>query len=263
VIGWKSVMRATSDVAAMGGEPRCFLLSLALPSNLAAGWLDQFLTGMTRAAKKLGCVLAGGDTTRADKILINVTVIGEVPNGSALLRSGAKPGDLIFATGRLGEAELGLRLARNARRLGKGGRGELLKKHLFPEARIALGQWLGKAVKASAAMDLSDGLSLDLHRLCAASGVGAEIRADQLPIASSKFAKAFNASQRLEAALHGGDDYELLFCVPPKHCGRIPSSKFGVTLTQIGEIVSSRKISLAERDGKKTTLLPRGWDPFR
>lgn len=262
-IGWKSVMRATSDIAAMGAEPRCLLLSLALPAKLATSWLDRFLRGLGRASAKLRCPLAGGDTTRADKVLINLTVLGEVPRGTALLRSGAKPGDLIYVSGRLGEAELGLQLARKARRSGKRPDRELVKKHLFPEARIALGRWLSAKAGASAAMDLSDGLSLDLQRLCTSSGVGAKIRSERLPTASSEFEKLFNESKRLEAALHGGDDYELLFCVPAEAASRIPRCVCGVNVAEIGEITRRKEITLVDSSGRKSALRTTGWDPFR
>lgn len=261
-IGWKSLMRAASDIAAMGGAPRCFLLSLALPSQLSGTWLDQFLRGVIQASASLGCPLAGGDTTEAGRVLVNVTVVGEVPRGRALLRSRAKPGDLIYVTGRLGEAELGLRLARKLRRSGKRADDKLLLKHLFPEARTRLGHWLGKTIGASAALDLSDGLSLDLHRLCAASKVGAVIHSEKLPTASPEFLQAFSDSECRDAALYGGDDYELLFCVPGKYRGRIPSSKTGIKLKQIGEITDSPRVSIISSNGKRIELLPRGWDPF-
>src|SRR6266404_5775662 len=105
-VGWKCLARAVSDIAAMGGQPRCFLLSLALPQAYTGPWLDKFLRGLRRAARKYCCFLAGGDTARRKEILINVTVVGEVREGQAVLRSGAKPGDVIFVSGRLGEAEL-------------------------------------------------------------------------------------------------------------------------------------------------------------
>src|SRR5262249_187862 len=146
------------------------------------------------------------------------------PRSRALLRSGARPGDLLYVSGHLGEAELGLKLAKRLRRSGQPAENQLLEKHLFPEARIALGQWLLQAAKVSAAMDLSDGLSSDLHRLCQASGVGAVVHAEELPGPSSRY-RAFSAWEHSDAALHGGDDYELLFCVPAKYHDRIPSSK--------------------------------------
>jgi len=262
-VGWKCLMRAASDIAAMGAVPCCFLCGLALPTRLSDKWLDQFLRGMRRASAKLHCPLAGGDTTHAARLLVNVTIVGEVPRGKALLRSGARPGDLLYVSGRLGEAELGLRMAKKLRRSGRHEHEELLKKHLFPQARIALGSWLRSTAKASAAMDLSDGLCLDLHRLCAASGVGAVIHAEKLPTASSRFTEAFRKVQRAEAALYGGDDYELLFCVPRRLQSRIPDAKTGVKLTQIGEITTSRQVSLITNDGKREKLQPSGWDPFR
>src|SRR5882762_9235906 len=142
-VGWKCLARAISDVAAMGGTPRCFLLSLALAESHTGRWLDLFLGGLGRASRKFQCVLAGGDTTRRNEILINVTVVGEVRAGSAVLRSGARVDDILYVSGRLGEAELGLRIMQQ----GEGAaskKNTLIKKHLYPAPRLALGQWLVK-----------------------------------------------------------------------------------------------------------------------
>ncbi len=165
-VGWKCLARAVSDVAAMGGMPRCFLLSLALPKSHTGPWLDLFLRGLRRASRKLQCVLAGGDTTRRQEILINVTVAGEVCSGHAVLRSGARASDVLYVSGRLGEAELGLQLLRQYRRI-VSEKNPLIRKHLYPEPRVALGEWLAKRGLATAMMDLSDGLSSELPRLCA------------------------------------------------------------------------------------------------
>src|SRR5206468_11461903 len=127
--------------AAMGGVPRCFLLSLALPDSHTGRWLDEFLAGLRRASRKFGCVLAGGDTTRRREIFMNVTVVGDVPTGRAVVRSGAGPGELIYVSGRVGEAELGLAVLRQSRRRGNP-KNLLTKKHLYPEPRLALGQWV-------------------------------------------------------------------------------------------------------------------------
>lgn len=116
-IGWKCLARALSDIAAMGGAPRCFLLSLALPASHTGAWLDEFLGGLRRASRKFACVLAGGDTTRRKEILINVTVVGEIRSARAVLRSGARPGDTIFVSGRLGEAEMGLRILKESKKI--------------------------------------------------------------------------------------------------------------------------------------------------
>jgi thiamine-monophosphate kinase len=260
-VGWKCLARAASDIAAMGGQPRCFLLSLALPSALAVSWLKEFLSGLRRAARKFNCALAGGDTTRHSKVLINITVVGEVRSEYALLRSGAKPGDILYVSGRLGEAELGLHALRRWRQVSSNN--PILRKHLYPEPRISLGRWLAENRIATAMMDLSDGLSTDLPRLCKASGVGARIHATQLPAARVPKWNSATGIDALSLALNGGDDYELLFAVSPPKVRQMPSSYRGVALTAIGEITSGRSMTLVDRQGTETALKPQGWDPFR
>ncbi|MDP9339081.1 MAG: thiamine-phosphate kinase [Acidobacteriota bacterium] len=254
-VGWKCLARAVSDVAAMGGVPRCFLLSLALPEELAGPWLDGFLGGLKRAAGRFGCVLAGGDSTERRDVLINVTVVGEVASGRALLRSGARAGDIIFVSGQLGEAESGLRLLRGAKLVSL--RDKRLRKHLYPEPRLALGRWLSEERVASAAIDLSDGLSSDLRRLCMASGVGVVVDVGKLPAVRA------DEADGVELALHGGDDYELLFTVAKKNARRVPRSIGGTTLTAIGEMTRGREVMVVDEDGKKKILKASGWDPFR
>lgn len=256
-VGWKALARATSDIAAMGGIPRCFLLSLALPPKLTGRWLTEFLGGVRRASRKFDSVLAGGDTTRSEEILINITVVGEVKRGLALVRSGARTGDGIFVSGTLGEAEMGLRQLRKKKGLGRATNAALLK-HLYPEPRLALGQWLAGNRLATTMMDLSDGLSTDLPRLCKASGVGARIDANSLPV--SLLAKSADAQ---ELALDGGDDYELLFTVSASNAGRIPRNFRGLRITRIGEITQKRSILLESATGKAQRLRSGGWDPFR
>ena len=257
-IGWKCLARAVSDVAAMGGTPRCFLLSLALPAAFTGAWLDAFLTGLRRAQRRLGCVLAGGDTTKSNRVLIQVTVIGEVRTGRAVLRSGAKPGDLIYVSGRLGEAESGFRRLLAQKRVLPSD--PALRKHLYPEPRLRLGSWLAENRLATAMMDLSDGLSTDLGRLCAASRVGARIQATRLPL---PFGPAGSQKATLSRALHGGDDYELLFTVSPARRNRIPGTFGGVKLTQIGEITRQRKLQLVDATASMRALTSGGWDAFR
>lgn len=262
VVGWKCLARAVSDVAAMGGVPRCFLLSLALPQSHTRRWLDEFLGGLRRAARKFECVLAGGDTTRRREILINVTVVGEVRTGYAVLRSGARAGDILCVSGRLGEAELGLRVLRNSKGRVKTGN-PLTKKHLYPEPRLALGQWLANHRLASAMMDLSDGLSSDLPRLCAASGVGARVESAKLPAVQLSAANRRRGVDPLQLALHGGDDYELLFTVQPHKARMLPRSFRGVALTPIGKITEKPELMLLQENGRERQLVAGGWDPFR
>ena len=260
-VGWKCLARAVSDIAAMGGEPRCFLLSLALPETHSGRWLDEFLSGLRRVARKFKCPLAGGDTTCRDEILMNVTVVGEVRSGRALLRSGARPGDIIYVSGRLGEAELGLRRLRSMRRIAKGD--ARLTKHLYPEPRISLGRWLSHYGMATSMMDLSDGLSTDLTRLSTASGVGARLEASRIPAVRVPKRSGPQNVDALDLALNGGDDYELLFTVRPSKTNRVPRAFQGVTLTAVGEITRDQTLKLLRRDGRELPLPASGWDPFR
>jgi thiamine-monophosphate kinase len=261
-VGWKCLARAVSDIAAMGGEPRCFLLSLALPKSRTEKWLASFLEGLRDASYALNCPMAGGDTTQREQVLINVTVIGECRRNRAILRSGARPGNAIFVTGRLGEAEYGLRLIRSGdKRLTM--RDRRLRKHLYPEPRLEVGAFLARRRLATAMMDLSDGLSSDLPRLCAASRVGARIELERLPcvrIARRDSSKKFDA---LQIALDGGDDYELLFTVAKKNVAQIPRAIGRAPLTQIGEITSQKEVVLIDENGLAHPLKNKGWDPFR
>jgi thiamine-monophosphate kinase len=269
-VGYKSLVRAASDLVAMGATPQYFLMTLAtVPRNGA--WLDGFLAGMARAARSLGMRLIGGDTTRSRAISISITVIGEVARGHAITRSGARPGDLIYVTGRLGGAQLGLDLIRR-KSTGMGAiliraSDKLLRPHLDPRIRVQLGQWLAKNRIPSAMMDISDGLSTDLPRLCAASRVGARVEASRIPriqippnVARKLRGRELNP---LDMALHGGDDYELLLAVPPGRAKALRRAPEFSALTQIGRITSGRKILLVAEDGSTSPLESRGWDPFR
>src|SRR5216684_1765511 len=226
-VGWKCLARALSDVAAMGGVQRFFLLSLAMPESHTGRWLDAFLGGLRRASRKFDCTLAGGDTTRQRKILINVTVVGEIRKARAVLRSGARAGDIIYVTGRLGEAELGLRILRSSRSPVRPSN-PFLKKHLYPEPRLALGQWLAQKGLATAMMDLSDGLSSDLPRLCAASAVGALLERGKIPRVRIPNVALKRGLDPMQLALHGGDDYELLFTIPPQKATLLQKTFRGV-----------------------------------
>jgi thiamine-monophosphate kinase len=271
-IGYKALARATSDLAAMGAVPRFFMLSLALPASRTGAWLDGLIKGIARAAREFGMMLIGGDTSQNPTVIMNLTVGGDAADGHTLTRSGARPGDGIYVSGTLGAAQLGLELVlrglhRNARSK------RLLDQHLRPKIHIELGRWLagerrGRPI-ASAATDTSDGLSTDLTHICQSSGVNARIYATQIPVV-----KVPKDLQRLgldsfDLALHGGEDYQLLFTVPAAYELRIPKIFRGTQITKIGEILrakSSRnkgRIELVDAERKKTLLKPSGWDSFR
>jgi thiamine-monophosphate kinase len=269
-VGYKSLARAASDIAAMGGAPRAFLLTLALPESLTGRWLDEFLAGMKRASRALGAQLIGGDTTKSPQVFINITVLGEAARGRVLLRSGARPGDLIYVSRCLGRAQLGLELLRRgfAKHAGRDPASrDALQQHLYPAIRVELGAWLAKRRIASAMMDLSDGLSTDLPRLCRASGVGARIDAWNIPCAEipERAARKLNgiAANPLQLALDGGEDYELLFTVPRRNVAKLRDAPGFSRLTAIGKITRERKILLADSEGRKQPLKSGGWDPFR
>jgi thiamine-monophosphate kinase len=234
-VGWKALARGLSDIAAMGGSPRFCLVSLALPRGLGDGWVDGFYHGLLRLARRERTPLVGGDLGCSRRVVCDIVVCGAVPRGQALRRDGARPGDLIYVSGALGGSALGL-----ARKMGKSWR-----RHLAPEPRLSLGRQL-RRWGATASMDLSDGLSLDLHRLCLASGLQAELSAPPVFPGAS-----------LAQALHGGEDYELLFTAPG---ARVPAAFQGIGLTPIG-IMQKGRAGAVRMDGRP--LAPRGWDHFR
>jgi thiamine-monophosphate kinase len=261
-VGYKALARATSDIAAMGARPRYFFLTLGLPESCSGRWFDRFTRGMARAAREFGLVLAGGDTTKYPDVIITLTIVGELKRGRAILRSGARPGDLLCVSGRLGEAELGLRLilrdAHNQKRWPR-----LVKKHVHPLPRLALGEWLASHRLATSMVDTSDGLSTDLGHLCSASGVGARVMAEKIPVVRVPAGLGGLKLRPLDLALHGGEDYELLFTVPKKLAGRLRCEVADLPLTIIGEITREKRMVLVGSDGKERPLLPLGWDPFR
>lgn len=236
-VGCKALARGLSDIAAMGGVPRFCLVSLAFPGD--GKWMDGFYNGLLSLAREHKTALAGGDLSRSDRIVCDVVVCGSAPTGTALRRSGARPGDAIYVTGALGGSAFGLATKK----------GKAWKRHLRPEPRLAVGKALRTKYRASACMDLSDGLSTDLHRLCRESGVGAELDGD-LPV--------FPGAS-IEQALHGGEDYELLFTVPAKV--RIPEAIQSVPVTRIGRIARDRQRRI--RIGGGFLLQPLGFDHFR
>ena len=262
--GYKALARATSDVAAMGARARFFFVTVGLPEALSGRWLNAFLRGMTRAARQFGLVLAGGDTTRYPTLVASFTVLGECGRGRAVLRSGASPGDLICVSGRLGEAELGWRLMQRPPSRQKGiGLAKSLDKHLRPQPRLEVGEWLAKRQLATAMIDTSDGISTDLNHICKAGRVGAVVWAAKLPAVTIPPGLRKPGSEALDLALNGGEDYELLFTIARKNASRLPRAIAGIPLTVIGEITRPTKILLMDSKGRSRLLRPRGWEPFR
>jgi thiamine-monophosphate kinase len=275
-IGHRALARGLSDLAAMGARPVAAFLSLGVPRELAGDWLTRFLDGFLSLAARYKTPLAGGDLAESPLPVADIVLTGAVPRGKALLRSGARPGDLIYVTGTLGGSSAGLAQLKQLTQHRKPPRAksrpgaqlqppripvalqESLAPHLYPEPRIAQGLFLLRHSKATAAMDLSDGISTDLAHLCAASGVAAEIDAALLPINS-----AATPSASLAQALHGGEDYELLFTAPPS--ARVPRRIAGVSVTRIGRILRARTarppVTILTSSGSQP-LAPRGWQHF-
>jgi len=254
-VGHRCLTRGLSDIAAMGGIPVAAFLSLALPQNLPQAWVDQFVRGLLKLADKFNVSLAGGDTAQSPGgVLADIVVIGSVAKGKAIRRSGARAGDRVYVTGSLGGAAATLKLLFSGRKL----RPTDFPRHFHPTPRIEVGQFLLQKDLASAMIDLSDGLSTDLGHICEESGVGAEINAPAIPCASiGKPAREVE----LQYALHGGDDYELLFTARPGK--RIPARIAGIPITQIGHITRDKHVVLVNQEGVVSELPPKGWEHFR
>ena len=264
-VGHRCLTRGLSDIAAMGGQPLAAFLSLALPSDLDQSWADEFLKGLLALARRHKVPLAGGDIAQSPEgVLADITVLGSVPKGRAVLRSSARPGDLVYVTGSLGASAAviealyaGLQLHRpDAPRLSRSDKVGTLDAHFYPQPQIAVGLYLRENRLATAMIDISDGLSTDLSHICEESRVGAVIDEAAIPLA-----KLTSPQVKLRHALHGGDDYQLLFTTRAKV--RIPKRIVGVAITRIGEITRARKLIIQSADGSTRDLRPEGWQHFK
>ncbi len=273
-VGHRTLARGLSDLAAMGARPVAAFLSLALPKDVAADptWLHGFLDGLLNLAARAKVTLAGGDTSQAPgaEILADIVLLGAVPTGRALRRSGARAGDRLFCTGILGGAAAELRLLQNdlvpsAKRSNPQTKFPTENPHpqLFPEPRLRPGLALVRRGLATAAMDLSDGLSTDLRHLAEASNLAAEIYLPDLPL--HPLAVALGPETAFDLALNGGEDYELLFAADPGK--RIPSTLAGVHLTEIGHFTKQApgqpRVTAIAADGTRIALQPGGWEHLR
>jgi thiamine-monophosphate kinase len=245
-----------SDLAAMGAAPIGYLLALARPRAIEDDWLAAFCAGLADDNAAFGVSLLGGDTvSTSGPVTLSLTAIGEVPQGTALLRSGARSGDDIWVSGTLGEAALGLAVLQDALDVAAPVRARLVERYRLPRPRLALGQALRGL--AHAAIDISDGLLADLGHVAEASEVGAEIRADLLPLAA-------DLPGARDAALSGGDDYELLFTAPPPRRRAIEHlpQKLDLPLTRIGALQADPGIRVIDATGAELHLERTGWQHF-
>ncbi len=272
--GHRCLARGLSDLAAMGASPLAAFLSLAVPPELmrARGrakksWLNRFLDGLLALATENGAPLAGGDTAQSptSSVMADIVLLGQTPRGRALLRAGAKAGDRIYVTGMLGGAAAELLALEHGQKLRL--RQPVEHPQLFPQPRLAVGQRLLRGRLAAAAIDISDGLSTDLDHLCEESGLAAVIEAAALPVhpLAAMAAKQGWASSALSLALHGGEDYELLFTAPATV--KVPRSIAGVPVRRIGEMQKAARkrprMQLRHEDGQVEALAPGGWEHFR
>ena len=273
LLGHKALAVSLSDIAAMGARPRWSLISIGVPNDVwQTDFTDRFYSGLFELANRYGVQLIGGDTSRTEeKIVIDSIVIGECSANYAVKRSGANVGDQVFVTGALGGAAAGLRLVERGAHLAEQNLHEedsqkldhVLLRHLRPEPRVGWGIVLGEERLATSMIDISDGLSSDLNHVCAASGVGAVIDSALLPIDIQVTELCGRrALDPLQLALHGGEDFELLFTVKPGDVGRLPRKVDGTEITQIGEIrILNEGVQI--REGARVwELNPGGWKHF-
>jgi len=254
-VGYKSLAVNLSDLAAMGAEPAWATLALTLPTA-DTSWLTGFAQGFFDLASEHDVQLVGGDTTRGP-LSITVQVMGFVPQGQALLRSGAKPGDGVFFTGTVGDAGLGLRLYQQQLDASNEATAKLIQRLEFPTPRISTG--LALRGYASSAIDVSDGLAADLAHVLTASSVGADIQIDQLPLSAAY--RSLASADDWQAAVSAGDDYELCFTLP---VGQEAASLAGLgcDCTRIGEISASPGLRWRDANDRQLTLSNTGFDHF-
>lgn len=282
-IGHRALARSLSDVAAMGGVPRFALISLAIPRGTRTEWLNELLRGVFELAARFRVAIVGGDTSIVPgRAALDAIIVGEIPKGRAIRRSGARPGDLIYVSGVLGYSALGFEILRSGGRTKPSPQSArrrdrrtadvdqaALEAHLYPKPRLALGRFLREKRLSTALIDVSDGLSSDLARLCEASGTGAVLWASAIPAPEtagrSQEGQDNPRSQgrRLDLALHGGEDYELLFTVRPDRAAKLPGKVGRVPLHRIGEVRGEAGVRIVDSHGKEASLKPRGWDHFK
>jgi thiamine-monophosphate kinase len=273
LLGHKALAVSLSDIAAMGARPRWTLISIGVPDDVwQTEFVNQFYEGLAGIASSYDVRLIGGDTSRTtEQIVIDSIVLGECNAGQAVKRAGAQPGDYIFVTGSLGGAAAGLRLIERGAHLAEQKLDDddsqkidhVLLRQLRPEPRVGWGMVLGEERLATSMIDISDGLSSDLNHLCKAGGVGALIESSLLPIDHQVVELCGRrALDPLQLALHGGEDFELLFTVKPGDVARLPRRVDGVEIRRIGEVrIQSEGVRISE-GSRIWDLNPGGWKHF-
>ena len=267
-LGRRAAAVNLSDIAAMGGTPTYALISLGLPVNFPVSSFEKLFEGIKDQLADFSTLIVGGNLARSgNKLILDITLLGEAPAGSYLTRSGAKVGDRIFISGKIGMSGAGLHLLNEYGKTSPPGFENLIDKHLLPFPEIALGKKIAGSNLATAMIDISDGFVSDLNHICEMSQVGAEIHQEKLP-----FPKAFGEFEKLtgkkylEFALHAGEDYELLFTVKqevPIHILEKISRETKTAITEVGRITPKDKgLSLIKTNQQKMKLQPEGWDHF-
>ncbi|MCP2604949.1 thiamine-phosphate kinase [Candidatus Aminicenantes bacterium AH-873-B07] len=257
-LGRKSLAVNLSDLAAMGAKPRFALLGLCISSKINEKWIDEFLAGFKSICEEFNVYLIGGDISSSSKIFISVTLIGE--GDKVLERKGAKPGEMIFVSGFLGQASYGLNLLKKNINLGKNKKYDFfIKSFLDPKPKVKLGEILNLKGIATSMIDISDGLSVDLFNLCEASNVGAKIYQNKLPVSGELLSESLKNEEKYNFILHGGEDYELLFTVSSSKVKEI--NKLNEKITCIGHITEKdRGIKIVNFEGEEIFLEKKGYE---
>ena len=256
-LGWKAMAVNLSDIAAMGGQPQYALVSLGISKDTETESVIDLYKGMLELAKKFEVRIIGGDTVGSPVTAITLTIIGEAGDEDRILkRSAAKPGDVIAVTGTFGASAAGLAMMQRRLSLDKKTESTLREAHFKPAPRIYEGQTLAK-YNVKAAIDVSDGLLGDLEKLCLASGVGANLYSDRIPIHPA-VVKSFG-NEAVKLALTGGEDYELIFTAPQKIVN-VVKRELSCPVTVVGEIVKSKSVEVLDEDGNEFSWSSSGWD---
>ena len=263
-VGHKALAVSLSDVAAMGAKPVWSMVSIGVPEKIwKTDFVDEFYEGYLNLANKFGVELIGGDVSKTpDKIVIDSIAAGEVKKNKAVLRSGAKAGDLIFVTGEVGGATAALKLLEKGERFGNSVFNNLLLRQLAPNPQTEIGRIIGEKALATTMIDLSDGLSSDLTHICEASKVGAKIFVEKIPVESKILDFEFETEDEISFVLNGGEDFELLFTVRPKIIFQLQNELKNRQISHIGEITANAEIIELNSDKKSWILEPEGFRHF-